>query len=81
MKLKNLYGQFLPKISPKSSLESLDFSQVTQEQAHSETDPQALFHQLCLQFESEMLDLNVDTNVPDVLEEEWLSSFAECLKS
>lgn len=81
MKLKNSYGQSIPIISPKPSLESLDFSQVTQEQAHSETDPQALFHQLCLQFESEMLDLNVDTNVSDVLEEEWLTSFAECLKS
>jgi len=81
VKLKNSYGQSIPIISPKPSLESLDFSQVTQEQAHSETDPQALFHQLCLQFESEMLDLNVDTNVSDVLEEEWLTSFAECLKS
>ena len=81
MELKNSYGQFIPLISPKSSLETLDFSQVTQEQAHSETDPQVLFHQLCLQFEAEMFDLNVDTNVSDVLEEEWLSSFAECLKT
>lgn len=81
MKLTNSFGQFIPVISPESSLESLDFSQVTHEQAHPETDPQVLFHQLCLQFESEMLDLNADTNVSDVLEEEWLTSFAECLKS